>query len=240
MLIFAILSCLFCFKINAIFLKNKDVSKIDSSINKEDSNNSINEVKTDLIEKENTGFVNQNIINDFETDKEKNQILNKIKIMIEFKRYYRRNKSNDTKIYDKNSNSNKKNDTTPDEELVQKEEEKHICTDADEIYFAWKKAYLNNNSYTRIFNTYDEAYKMGKEIEFKYFFGYIVQTSPTKYSDNSCEISFYTMQFFVPQGICENNPMIYLPNSINLNDDKAISSVGYLKQIGYECKGKTE
>lgn len=81
MLIFAILSCLFCFKINAIFLKNKDVSKIDSSINKEDSNNSINEVKTDLIEKENTGFVDQNIINDFETDKEKNQILNKIKIM---------------------------------------------------------------------------------------------------------------------------------------------------------------
>lgn len=139
----------------------------------------------------------------------------------------------------KNETSTNYNETKESNVEVKKEEtnEKHTCTDADSEYVSWKNNYLKENGSTRFFDSYDEAYNYGDKISLKYFYGFIVQKTPTTYNGNNCNKTLYTMQLYIPQGICESNPMIYLPNSVEIEKNN-LDTISYLKQIGYECAGK--
>ena len=152
------------------------------------------------------------------------------------------NKQNATNKKTNENDNSKKNTESKVQQKVENEEkpqvkERHTCTNEDIDYVAWKTNYLKDNNSTRFFESYDEAYNYGDKISLKYYYGFIVQTTPTTYSDDNCSKTHYTMQLFVPQGICENNPMTYLPNDINL-DNTPLNTIDYLKKIGYECAGK--
>ncbi len=146
-----------------------------------------------------------------------------------------------------NTNTNKQETNTNASENVEsnvevkKEEEtntKHTCTDADSGFVIWKNNYLKTNNTSRLYDSFDIAYAAGYEIASKYSYGYIVDKSPSRYSDDTCTKEVYILEIYVPQGICENNPMLYVPNNINI-EGQHLTSVGYLKQLGYECVGKS-
>lgn len=130
-----------------------------------------------------------------------------------------------------NNKSNSKNNV---EEKKEEIKVKHVCNNNDQGYVKWKNEFLSIENSARLFNSFDDAYNKGKEMEFTYFYGFTVHNEPIKYSDDDCEISHYLLQLYVMQGICENNPMMYVPYNINNMND-----IEYLKSIGYECAGKS-
>ena len=149
-------------------------------------------------------------------------------------------KKNTTSGNSNNSNSNSNNSVTQNNNVPSENKvEKHTCTNEDTDYVVWKTNYLKENNSTRFFDSYDEAYNYGDTISLKYFYGFIVQTTPTTFNGNECTRKHYTMQLYVPAGICENNPMMYLPNNINL-EESHLDTISYLKQVGYECAGKVQ
>lgn len=202
---------------NKEMTNNKISEKNKESFPIKESNNSNSEENKTKEEKE--------VINDFTKETEKEI-----------------NKQNATNKKTNESDNSKKSTESNVQQKIENEEkpqvkEKHTCTNEDIDYVAWKTNYLKDNNSTRFFESYDEAYNYGDKISLKYYYGFIVQTTPTTYSDDNCSKTHYTMQLFVPQGICENNPMTYLPNDINL-DNTPLNTIDYLKKIGYECAGK--
>lgn len=206
---------------NKEMIDNKISEKNNQSFPIKESNNSNSEENKLEEEKE--------VINDStkETDEETN------------KQNVTNEKTNES--YNSKNNADSKVQQKVDKEEIKEEKpqvkEKHNCTNEDIDYVAWKTNYLKDNNSTRFFESYNEAYNYGNKISLKYYYGFIVQTTPTTYSDDNCSKTHYTMQLFIPQGICENNPMTYLPNDINL-DNTPLNTIDYLKKIGYECAGK--
>ena len=139
----------------------------------------------------------------------------------------------------KNETSTNYNETKESNVEVKKEEtnEKHTCTDADSGYVKWKNNYLQKYNTSRLYDSFDLAYAAGYDIASKYSYGYIVDKAPSRYSDETCTKEVYILEMYVPSGICENNPMIYVPNNVDILGQQ-LTSVDYLKQIGYECAGK--
>ena len=204
-------------------MTNKDIPKEnkESLQIKESNNSNSEETKTDENEEKVTNDTTK------ETQKETN------------KQNTSNKKTNESNNYKKTTEAKAQQKVVKEEtkEENSKVKEKHTCTNNDSNYVKWKNQFLSDNKSTRLFDTYEEAYNKATEIKDKYYYGFIVQTSPTNYSDDECSKTLYTMQLFVPQGICENNPMTYLPNDINL-DTTPLNTIDYLKKIGYECAGK--
>ena len=133
-----------------------------------------------------------------------------------------------------NSNEKKANNTE-----VNKEETKvkHICTDADSEYVSWRNNYLQKYNTSRLYDSFDQAYAAGYDIASKYAYGYIVDKAPSRYSDDNCTKEVYILEIYVPSKICEENPVVYVPNNVDIIGQQ-LTSVDYLKQIGYACEGK--
>ena len=144
-----------------------------------------------------------------------------------------KNKSN-SKSKDNNTSENKENNTE-----VNKEETKvkHICTDADSEYVSWRNNYLQKYNTSRLYDSFDQAYAAGYDIASKYAYGYIVDKAPSRYSDDNCTKEVYILEIYVPSKICEENPVVYVPNNVDIIGQQ-LTSVDYLKQIGYACEGK--
>lgn len=142
-------------------------------------------------------------------------------------------KKNSEKIDTSKSNNQKEN-------LEKKENleiKKHTCTENDVLYVEWKKDYLTKYSTIRLFDSLEDSKKKAEEIMYNYYYGYTASTTPIIYSDNNCEKKHYSLEIFVPQGICENNPVVWIPNNIDIEKEN-INTVKYLKKIGYECANK--
>ena len=143
-----------------------------------------------------------------------------------------KNKSN-SKSKDTNTSENKENNTE-----VNKEETKikHICSDADSEYVSWKNNYLQKYNTSRLYDSFDQAYAAGEKISY-YSYGFIVDKAPSRYSDDNCTKEVYILEIYVPSGICEGNQVVYVPNNVDIIGQQ-LTSVDYLKQIGYACEGK--
>ena len=95
---------------------------------------------------------------------------------------------------------------------------------------------MHRHNTSRLYDSFDLAYAAGDKISY-YSYGFIVDKSPSRYSDDTCTKEVYSLEIYVPSGICENNPVIYVPNNVDILGQQ-LKSVDYLKQIGYECAGK--
>ena len=203
--------------------------------------NLVESVKDDKVDEDskNTDAQEQNVTED-KTDSNKSE-----KVEIEDKDNKTSTNANKSNSESKNTNTSKNETSTNTNEKkesnveVKKEETnvKHTCTDADSGYVTWKNNYLQKYNTSRLYDSFDLAYSAGYDMASKYSYGYIVDKAPSRYSDDTCTKEVYILEMYVPSGICENNPMIYVPNNVDILGQQ-LTSVDYLKQIGYECAGK--
>ncbi len=186
----------------------------------------------------NTDVQEQNVAED-KADSNKSE-----KVEIEDKNNKTNTNANKSKSESKNTNTSKnetsaKTNAKKESNVEVKKEEtnvKHTCTDADSEYVSWKSDYLHRHNTSRLYDSFDLAYAAGDKISY-YSYGFIVDKSPSRYSDDTCTKEVYSLEIYVPSGICENNPVIYVPNNVDILGQQ-LKSVDYLKQIGYECAGK--
>lgn len=216
------------------YQKNKDSinEKTNNSEIKEDTSSNIN-YQEETKQKEDEQTEDQN--NNLDISQSKEEITTNDNTST--------NNTNKSNSKSKNTNTTKKETNTNTNEkkensVKEKKEEivKHTCTDADSGYVNWKNNYLQKYDTSRLYDSFDLAYAAGDKISY-YSYGFIVDKAPSRYSDDTCTKENYILEIYVPSGICENNPMIYVPNNIDILGQQ-LKSVDYLKQIGYECAGK--
>ncbi len=114
---------------------------------------------------------------------------------------------------------------------------KVTCSDANSKWKTFKSEYQISHK-AKITLSREDGIAYGTKAN-SFGYGYYIDNFARNYSDDECEIDYWTTTVFVPNTTCGENDDIHIKKFIMPYTENFISIFEYLNKLGYDCHDRS-